>query len=713
MKPEPIDDERLVAILRQEEAGAVGFHDGTLAEAQRVALDYYNGEAFGDEEDGRSQFVTRDVAEVVDHMVVAVLRAFVAGDHVVEFEGGEDAKQVTAAIQYLFLRKQSGYRILHDWLKSGLIERIGVVKTSCETEAKVMRQRGQGVTSDMLAMLQQDAEVTITHAEVDGVDESGAETFTLAGEKRTKVQVFRDYNIPVEEFLFAPRTVTEDTSAYLAHRCRKTRSELVEMGFDRAVVDDLPHDSGTDYDTRTNNRFEDEGGLSYRSISNDPASQEVLLLEEYIRVDRNADGRAELLCVHRVGSVILEASEVDAQPFVVFTPFPMPHRMVGQSLADKTMDIQRLRSVLWRQTLDNLYLTNAPRTFVHDQSIGDNTLDDLLTVRPNGIVRWKGAIPPTQSATPFAAGASVQMIEMATGERESRTGITRLNQGLDADALNKTATGTAMMMNQGAQIEEYIARNFGESLGRLFSKKLALMAGRAEPFTVNIDGKPVEVDPREWQSEMDLSIQVGLGTGRKDARMALRQMIVGLQAQATEAGLPIVGPKQLFNSAAGIVADANIGAVSDYFIDPDSEEAQAAAAEKAQAGPPVDPAVMEAQAKLQLQHDQAQADMELAQQKAQFEAQAAQADMAMRQQETATKLDIARDTAAMQADLAREKAASELDLAQQKMASEYQLAVQRLAMEERIALASSAHAASAKIETAHISANRPGGSLSE
>ena len=707
MKPEPIDDEQLCAMLRAEESGSVGFRDGELAESQRVALDFYNGELFGDEEDGRSQFVTRDVAEVVDYMTVSVLRAFVSGDHVVEFEGDVKAKEITAAIHHIFTRKQSGYRILHDWIKSGLIERIGVVKTTCETETVVERHKGAGVSGEMLAMFHADDDIVITRAEVDGQDQNGNETFAVAGERSRKVVKFRDYGIPVEEFLFAPRTVSEDTATYVAHRSRKTRSELIEMGFDADVVYDLPMNYGPDFDSRRVNRFEDEGGLYNRGMNIDPASQVVMLLEEYLNADRDGDGRAELLCVHRVGNTILEVTEVDERPFVVFTPFPMPYRMVGQSLADKVMDIQRLRSVLWRQTLDNLYLTNAPRTFIHEDGIGDNTIDDLLTVRPNSLVRWRGAVPPTSSVTPFAAGASVQMIEMASGERESRTGITRMNQGLDKDALNKTASGTAMMMHQGAQIEEYIARNFGEALARLFAKKLRLMAGRGEPFVINIEGKPVDVDPREWKADLDMNVQVGLGTGRKDQRIQARLQIVNLQAQASAGGLPLVGPKQFFNSAAGIVADLNLGATSDYFLDPETPEGQQLAQQLAQAGQnKPDPALL----KIAAQQQADQANFGLKQQQLQMEASARESD-------SAARAEAAANDAQLRAYVAREKTQTEAGIAQQQLATEAALAQHRTQVDADIALQTAAMGHAAKIHAAGIAADarikqfHPGGRL--
>jgi hypothetical protein len=133
--------------------------------------------------------------------------------------------------------------------------------------------------------------------------------------------------------------------------------------------------------------------------------------------------------VFRVDDVILSVEEVDENPFVVWCPFPRAHRMVGNSLADKVMDLQRIKSVVLRQQLNGLYLTNNPRMYVPNECMTEDTIDDLLTVRPGGIVRGKGATKPEPLYEAFEMDKGMKMLEYITGERESRTGITRLNQG--------------------------------------------------------------------------------------------------------------------------------------------------------------------------------------------------------------------------------------------------------------------------------------------
>lgn len=558
-----IDNDALAAILQNEERLAVSFRDSTLAGEQEAAIDYYEARPYGDEEEGRSQVVTPDVAEVVDYMGISVLRTVVAGDRVVEVEANEAdqveaATEATEAVNYIFMRQQDGYKVLSDWLQSGLIEKIGVVKTAVDEDRKVKRERHL-VDEDMLAALME-SETPPT-----AVSDNGDGTFLVEIAREYTQKRYIDMPIPSEEFLFSSRCRDVDDPGYKAHRTRKTISELVEMGFDRDVVESLPgDDNSTSVDSRTTARWDDEGVTADSAI---PGMRRVWLLEEYVNIDLDDDGIAELVQIFRVDTTILSVDEVDENPFVVWSPYPRAHRMVGNSLAEKVMDIQRIRSVVMRQTLDGVQLTNNPRMWLPDECQNENTIEDLLTVRVGGIVRGRGAGgKPEPLYEPFDVQKGLSMNEVLVGERESRTGITRLNQGLDADALNKTATGTALMQAQGQQMEEFIARNFAAAMGRLYMKKMRLMIASGEEIAIKVEGGFKKVQPGNWSPDMDVSIRVGLGSGRKDQRVAYRMQLAQMQERGMEAGL--VEPQHIYNNLSGLIRDTDLGNPTDLWPDP-------------------------------------------------------------------------------------------------------------------------------------------------
>jgi hypothetical protein len=291
-------------------------------------------------------------------------------------------------------------------------------------------------------------------------------------------------------------------------------------------------------------------------------------MEEYVRFDADRDGIAERLCIWRVGTTILKVEPVDYQPFVIYCPFPMPGRIIGDSLADKVTDIQRVNTALMRLALDGLYRNLAPRTYVPDECVNASTIDDLLTVIPGGLVRYKGVNKPEPEPKNDVSATAFQAIEFMIGQRESRTGITRMNQGLDADALNKTATGTALMQAQGRQMEEYLARNFAEAVAKLMRLKLLLMVRYGGPMQLRVDGQYRQIDPSQWPEEMNVVIRVGLGTGHKDQRIQNRMAFLQVMREVMLGGVPIVQPEQLYKMMAGLVKDMSLGSPNDYVIDP-------------------------------------------------------------------------------------------------------------------------------------------------
>jgi hypothetical protein len=307
------------------------------------------------------------------------------------------------------------------------------------------------VTVDPLMIGVMSDDIELEGEPVDNGD--GTVTVTI---KQTKQETrFPDYAIAPANFRFSPRARHEDEADYLCHvDWEKTRSDLVEMGFDKDQVYRLPcytrvHSSDT----------ESEQLDEIIDVESTSALDKIELCEEYARIDLDGDGIAERVKVYRVDNEILIDAEtgdpaievVDDHPFAVFCPYPRAHRIAGYSLAEKVMDIQLARSFGARQLFDGMAFANTPRPIV-DMSMADEiTIGDLLNPTPGGPIRTRGgaaAVQPYQ--TGFDVGKSLSMMEWLAGERESRTGITRMNQGLDADAMNKTATGTAMMQAAGS-----------------------------------------------------------------------------------------------------------------------------------------------------------------------------------------------------------------------------------------------------------------------
>jgi hypothetical protein len=622
-----ITPEQLASILQREYDNADSYYE-QLEELQTLAFDYYEAKPMGNEIDGRSQVVLPDVQTAIDHMTQSILRTFVSGDRVVEFEAEDDGDDqstgdATAAVDYYLMRKQDGYRMLYDVLNDGLLRKTGVFKAVAEKRERVTREEVI-VAVEALGMLPDNVEVE------DAVD-NGDGTATASLKATTVETCYTGHAVPLHEFRFQPRAKHEDTAVYVCHVCPITRGELVEMGFDREQVYGLPRFNDNDLE-----HYESDKLDFYDNEETSPAVELVELCEEYARVDVDGDGIAERVKVFRVGGEILRyqgepvidpetgeqaqdergeplfdegelsVEQVDFQPFSVFTPFPRPHKIVGYSLADKVMDIQYLRTMLARQMIDGMAFSNLPRLLVSEAGSSDQTLDDVLSPIPGAPIRVRDPGAVVSLGSSFNVGQSLTVMEWATGEGEKRTGITAMNQGLDADALNKTATGTALMQAAGQQMEEAIARQMAEAFGRLCNKIYRMMKDDADPFTIRVDGQPRQVDPSQWPDKMHVRTRVGLGTGSKDKRIQARMALYGPLTAAIEQGL--AGAEHAFKWMDGVARDTGIGRGDDFMFNPEDPEVQA---RMAQQGEAPDPELVKVQEEMGLKREQAAFDAEM------------------------------------------------------------------------------------------------------
>ena len=598
-----ISDIELRGIINSEITNALGYMGGSLSSQRKKSLEYYMGEKLGTEIDGRSQVVSTDVADTIETILPNLLRIFTSSEKVVKCEPVkvEDikmAEQVTSYINYIFNKDNDGFSILYTWFKDALLEKNGIVKVYWDESESVEQETYQNLSDDEYTLLIEDDNIEVveeesfedetTKAQLEVVKAMAIKTGEIMPEmpvpmmhnviiKRTngsgKVKI---ENIPPEEFLIQRTAKTIEEANFIAHRVSKTRSELIEMGFDKKIIDDLPisNEALLNEESLTRNSNIDETPFSE---STDSSTEEVELFECYIRVDTDGDGIAELRKITVAGTggyTILENMACDKMPFCSITPIPMPHRFYGRSISELVEDVQLVKSTVMRQLLDNMYLTNNNRVAIMDGMVN---LDDLLTSRPGGVVRTKQ--PPSQVMMPMQSQTISQqafpLLEYLDTVRESRTGVTRYSQGLDADSLNKTATGVNALMSQSQMRMELVARVFAETgIKDLFKKIFELTCKyQDKERVVELNNEFVPVRPTEWRNRYNITISVGLGTGSSDQQAVIMNSILERQLQAFQLQggqeYPMVSLKNIYNSLAKIVENAGLKNVDNYFVNPD------------------------------------------------------------------------------------------------------------------------------------------------
>jgi hypothetical protein len=667
-----MDQLKLKNLIDSEIDNSIGFLMTDTIDDRRKALDYYLRRPYGNEIEGRSQIVTGEVAEVIDGALPQLVRVFTASEDIVRFEpkgpGDEEgARQATEYVNWVFYRDNDGFLVLHNWFKDALLQKTGIVKAYWDTKIEVTKEEYQNLTDDELVLLMSDGTREVveqdTTEEVAGIGQDGMPVILRShsvkvSKKSTSGGVVVE-NVPPEEFLISKRAIDIKSAPFVAHRRLVTRSELTAMGFDAEIISSLPSNTDLEFSEERIARFDQSETPDVQSM--DITMEEVEVFECYIRADMDDDGIAELRKVVYAGHEILSDEEIDLVPFHSLCPIPIPHKFFGNSLADRAMDIQLIKSTITRQILDNLYLTNNARTGVVE---GQVNLDDMLSVAPGGVIRMKNpnAIVPINVAP--VANQAFPMLEYLDGIQSKRTGISDMQQGLNPDILqNVTAAAIAATQSASSGKIELIARIFAETgVKSLFQGILHLVTKyQDKPRMIRLRGKYVPIDPRTWSNQYDLSISVGLGTGNKQEQMAMLQMVMAKQEQIIQQygpANPMVSIGQYRTTMGKFIEAAGFKDVSEFFKEITPEQDQALS------NPP--PQEQQQDPALQAMIAQSQAQMQMAQQKL-------MADIEANRQKAIADIELAREKAGAEIQLEREKAAAQLDLKRAEFEVEAQL----------------------------------------
>ena len=617
-----LSEEEILNKCQLEIDNAIGYLETETVAARAEAMEYYLRKPYGNEVDGRSAVVTGEVAEAIDGALPQLIRVFTSNEDAVQFEPVRDgdeplAEQASDMANWVFYKDNDGFLILHNWFKDALLQKVGIVKAYWSEKKDITKEKYKGLTDDELTMLLMDGEFEVVAQQTDttiGADGIPYSTHNITIQRTDDNSRVVIENVPPEEFLISKDARTIADSPFVAHRRMVDRGDLVAMGFSKEVVERIPAGDRLEYSPERLARY-DRDELPDYAITND-----VEVFECYIKIDTDGDGIPEMRKVMFAGNEILSNEECDYVPFHSICPIPIPHLFFGQSLADRTMDIQIEKSTILRQMLDNLYLTNNYRVGAVE---GQVNLDDLLTSTAGGVVRMKNPnaiVPLTVQST---ASQSFPMMEYLDASMAKRTGVSDMQQGLDPNVLqNVSATAVAAMTQQSAGKLELIARIFAETgVKSLFKGILQLLCKyQNQPRTVRMRGQWVNYDPREWSNQYDVTINVGLGNGNRQEQIAMLQMILAKQEEIIGkygANNPLVTVTQYRKTLGRMIEMAGFKDTTAFINEITPEVEQQIAQQSSQA--PTDPTseaakmyaeVEKAKAELKAQSDAAKNDLD-------------------------------------------------------------------------------------------------------
>ena len=629
-----MDEDELQGIVGKEIDDAIDFIDNWISPVRATATQYYRGEPFGDEEEGRSQVVSMDVRDTVQAIMPSLMRIFHGSERTVEFapNGPEDvaaAEQATAYVNFIMNRDNDGFLVTHSAFKDALVRKVGVIKAYWDDQTKFETHDLSGIDDAGLAAIAADpaAEIEVVASEAMGEPQIDPMTGQLIPppmihsirvtythpDGRVKIEA-----VPPEEFLISREAKSVDEADFVAHRRIVTVSELVAMGYEYDDVADLAsaHD---DMNTNVERYTRNSALTNEMNERNDPAMKKVLYVESYIRVDYDQDGIAELrkICTAGDGKKILANEPCAVAPFATFCPDPEPHDFFGMSVADTVADIQRIKSSIMRNTLDSLAMSIHPRVAIVEGMVN---VDDVMNTETGAIIRQRAAGQVQPMTMPFVGQQAFPVLQYMDEVKEARTGISKASAGLDAGALqSSTASAVQATVSAAQQHIELIARIFAETgMKRLYKLILQLVTTHQDrERMVRLSNAFVPIDPRVWNTNMDVVINVALGRGTDQERMMMLRQIGEMQKEAMATmgqQNPLTDMSKLANTLKAMTELAGFKDASQFWNDP------------AQFQPPPDadkPDINEQLIQVQIQQIQADiqkkaAELELELQKAQM-----------------------------------------------------------------------------------------------
>ena len=583
-----MDEDELQGIVGKEIDDAVDFIDNWISPVRATATKYYRGEPFGDEEEGRSQVVSMDVRDTVQAIMPSLMRIFHGSERTVEFapNGPEDvaaAEQATAYVNFIMNRDNDGFLVTHSAFKDALIRKVGIIKAYWDDQTKFETHDLTGIDDAGLAAIAADpaAEIEVVASEPMGEPQMDPMTGAIMPppmmhsirvtyvhpDGRVKIEA-----VPPEEFLISREAKSVDEADFVAHRRIVTVSELVAMGYDQDDVEGLAsaHD---DMNTNVERYTRNSALTNEMNERNDPAMRKVLYVESYIRVDYDQDGIAELrkICTAGDGKKILANEPVAIAPFATFCPDPEPHDFFGMGIFEAVADIQRIKSSIMRNTLDSLAMSIHPRVAIVEGMVN---VDDVMNTETGAIIRQRAAGQVQPMTMPFVGQQAFPVLQYMDELKEARTGISKASAGLDAGALqSSTASAVQATVSAAQQHIELIARIFAETgMKRLYKLILQLVTSHQDrERMVRLSNAFVPIDPRVWNTNMDVVINVGLGRGTDQERMMMLRQIGEMQKEAMQTmgqQNPLTDMGKLSNTLKAMTELAGFKDASQFWNDP-------------------------------------------------------------------------------------------------------------------------------------------------
>ena len=440
-----MDENGILSYLKSALSESTGYHQEALGRVQE-SRDAYNGRLYGNEQDGYSKIVMKDVARMVNGALPSLVEPF-SGDNICEVTsenpiGEEGAKKQTALINYQWAKK-------HDPLEI--------------------------------------AETFAFNTMVDGT------AWLLSGwspEGHPTVRV-----VPFESVIPDSAAYDMNDLRFIIHRRRVTLADILDntLWFGEHTLEELNTIQSasytSEYDPAPQIGREDTFNPDERMLEN------IEVFEYYGYMDIG-NGVEPVLCIWADDTLLRATPSPYTKnpiPFDRSIYAKIPFSIYGATINDLVGDYQRLRTSITRGIIDNMANSNNGTKFIKKGALDHVNFNRLMNNdrvvelnsgkdAPMGNVVWDGNF----NALPADV---YKMLEDTMKEQENITGITRYAVGSDSRALNQTATGISMITSMSQRRLTYIVRHMASALRGVFLKWARFNSELVDTLTIpTVDG---------------------------------------------------------------------------------------------------------------------------------------------------------------------------------------------------------------------------------
>ena len=388
--------------------------------------------------------------------------------------------------------------------------------------------------------------------------------------------IIRITGVPPEEMRLDRYARTFRESRIVGHERVAPIDELTAMGYQREMLLDYVQ-SQSIAEFTTEPQLRNPGRIMSTRVGDG-----VMYGEWYIRADHDGDGFPELRHVITMGenATLISDEPANRIKFALFSVDPISHTIVGDSIADLTMDIQRIKTNLSRAILDSAAESINPKTVINELT---TNVDDALNDDLGAVIRTRG--DPNAAVAfnniPFLGQAAMPIIEYLNDVLQRRTGLSDAAKGLDPKALqSSTMVGVEAIINGQQERTELVARvlaetGFKDLFSGLFNE---VCENPSQQRTLKVNGNWVDYDTSTFDASMGVEVNPTLGKGSDTVRlMTLQQIKTDQQTIVAQMGLnnPVCGLQEMMNTQTDMLAIANIKNVNRYFKMPNPVQLQA------------------------------------------------------------------------------------------------------------------------------------------